>query len=227
MHPVRRLRWKTRLRWTRLFGVMPLWHRPGAVSRLDQDHKARRAASGVEEPKLDHDTATPHSVWLCPGGGQGAALAGAIAELADRFAMPVFEPHVTLLGDLRGAPEITAAACRSPATELPGTTARIRRVAQTADFFMSLFLDVDVDVRVASARLALARGLGVDVSRSWRAHLSLAYGLPAGAPGHETLRDLSHRFVGQTLTLNEIRIVRSAQEIAIRDWRTLHIERLK
>ncbi|WP_374758581.1 2'-5' RNA ligase family protein [Roseobacter sp. OBYS 0001] len=150
-----------------------------------------------------------------------------MARYAERFAAPVFEPHLTLLGDVRSAPKATVAACRSLLATLPKSSARISRVSQTADFFMSLFLDLDIESSVASAREDLAARLAIPLPQPFRPHLSLAYGLPAGEPGQQAVHEMSHRFVGKTITLNEIRVVRSAKELAIDEWRAIHIERLK
>ncbi|ABG32462.1 hypothetical protein CEP88_04475 [Roseobacter denitrificans] len=175
---------------------------------------------------MDHNKPVPHSVWLCPQIGQGPPLTEEIAAYAQRFGTAVFEPHVTLLGDLRTAPQLTVAACRSLSGRLPKTTACISRVSQTADFFMSLFLDLDITEAVTSARAELASALGMALPQPFRPHLSLAYGLPAGEPGQQALQELSDRLVGQTLTLHELKVVFSAKEIAIEDWRAIHVEHL-
>lgn len=169
----------------------------------------------------------PHSVWLCPEAEQGRPLVDAITGYAQRFGTPAFEPHVTLLGDLLWAPQVTVAACRSVLTHLLSTTGCVSRVSQTTDYFMSLFLDVDIAAPVATARAELAAALSIDALQPFRPHLSLAYGLSAEEPGQKAVQELSDRFVGQTLKFNDIKIVHSAKKVAIENWRTIHVERLK
>lgn len=176
---------------------------------------------------MEHRKPTSHSLWLCPAVGQGASLLNEITRYAERFETPAFEPHVTLLGDAQVAPQASIAACRSVMAKLPKVTAHITGVSQTADYFMSLFLDLELDGVVGSVRAELAARLAVDLPPYFRPHLSLAYGLPVGQPGEQALQDLSRRFVGETFTLCDLKVVHSAKEIAIKEWRTIHVERLK
>ena len=46
-----------------------------------------------------------YHLWLMPFGEAYPLLAATIAELSRRHGAPIFEPHVTLLGDLPGSEE--------------------------------------------------------------------------------------------------------------------------
>lgn len=170
---------------------------------------------------VEHTKPIPHSVWLCPGAELDQPLREVIAHYANHGGAGVFAPHLTLLGDLHGAPQTTVAACHALAEQMPITTARIVGVSQTAGFFMSLFLDVEAEAPVLTAQTELAKALGVHVPPAYRPHLSLAYGLPAGAPGPQAIQDLEHRFVGKSVTFGTVVVVHSAKEVAIKDWRIL------
>jgi len=48
-------------------------------------------------------TVTTYHLWLKPSGPSYEVLAGLIRDLAKELSAPVFEPHVTFLGDLEGS----------------------------------------------------------------------------------------------------------------------------
>ncbi|MFK7745233.1 MAG: 2'-5' RNA ligase family protein [Roseobacter sp.] len=168
---------------------------------------------------IDMTKAQPHSIWLCTQGPLYDQMAADIGRLASAINTDTFAPHVTLLGDLTGSPADTFAACRRVFGAATSIKARVTGIAQTEDFFMSLFLDLDDGGSLRVAREQIAKDLSVKIPEQFRPHISLAYGHTALDP--QGVCQLNDRYTGQEITLQSVAVVASAKEIPIAQWHIL------
>lgn len=162
-----------------------------------------------------------HSVWLCPEPATATRLREEILTFSKRSGTGVFEPHVTLLGDLACAPQTTMDACRAHFGQMHAISAEVTGLTQTNAFFMSLFLDVHVDRKIFDTRSALGADLGLVADTPFRPHISLAYGLDPAALAKSEKRTLQERYSGLEFHLTSLAIVRSGRDLQISEWRTL------
>jgi 2'-5' RNA ligase len=162
-----------------------------------------------------------HSVWLCPEAEIAACLSTEIAKFADLSGTDVFEPHVTLLGDLTCAPQTTIDACSARLGGIEAARAEIAGLTQTNAFYMSLFLDVHLVPNLSEHRLQILRDVGLIANSGFRPHLSLAYGLSPQALTQSDKRALQERFSGLEFDLTHVTIVASARDVPISDWHVL------
>lgn len=165
--------------------------------------------------------AQPHSIWLCCEADEEDALQADIAKLTKLSGTPAFTPHVTLLGDLNTSPSDTYEVCRQVFGELEPITVRVRAVASTHRYFMSLFLDLDTEERLAKVRAQIARDLSFDAPTVFRPHISLAYGLKAQQLPDEVLTQLEETYTGQRLTLSRVVCAASSSALPIKHWKTI------
>lgn len=163
-----------------------------------------------------------HSVWLCPERTAHDLLAGHIARLLPLSFGVGFAPHVTLLGDMQGAPQTTMDACDQMFHDHGPVTATVTGIAQSERFFMSLFLDLALAPDMAEPRQTLQEITGSQGQTPLRAHLSLAYGVRPGALEAADIAALAAVFQGMTFDLDHGVVVLSSQETAIADWRVVH-----
>jgi 2'-5' RNA ligase len=171
------------------------------------------------------NAATPvnveHSIWLLAHAEQHAALRRRVEQLAPRHAGHVFEPHVTLQGEV---PLDFAAACRLVdrlAAATPVLHWPVRAVESTEHYFRSLYLRLDAGPAFDAMRRLSAERSGTDEGLSPYAHLSLAYGATRGDAA--ALRErLGREHVGQAIEFDRLVLARSGQAVAIADWRVLH-----
>lgn len=163
-----------------------------------------------------------HSVWLCPEREAAGRLREEIAKFAERSGTEVFEPHVTLLGDLTCAPQTTIDACRDRFGQAGQIRAEVTGLTQTNAFYMSLFIDVHLFPEVFQNRLDVLRDVGLVADPSFRPHLSLAYGLAPDALTQSDKRALQERFSGLEFDLTHMAIVASAKGVPISEWHVLH-----
>ncbi len=129
-----------------------------------------------------------HSIWLLPREDQLAALRAQVQALAPRHEGHVFEPHVTLQGDL----PLPLDAARALVDQLAGSTASlhwpVRAVEGTEHYFRSLYLRLDAGEAFERLGRACVQASGTPDGLSPYAHLSLAYGPTqgdAGAPARQ------------------------------------------
>ena len=115
-------------------------------------------------------------IWLIPAGEIHARLTAAIAELGRKYAAPMFEPHVTLLGDLPGSEEEIAIHTSQLARRLTPYDIHLTTAAYEDEYFRCLFLNVEETPLVMEAN---ARGKTIfnqPDDPPYKPHLSLLYG---------------------------------------------------
>ena len=166
-----------------------------------------------------------HSIWLLPREDQLAALRAQVRALAPRHEGHVFEPHVTLQGDL----PLPLDAARALVDQLAGSTAPlhwpVRAVEGTEHYFRSLYLRLDAGEAFERLCRTCAQASGTPDGLSPYAHLSLAYGPTHGDAG--ALRASVMRELGASaLVLDRIALARSGKAVPIAQWTLVHVQPL-
>lgn len=164
---------------------------------------------------------TAHSVWLLPESQAAEQFSSEIARIAAVSEGTVFQPHVTLLGDLTGPVAQTENLCRSTVGDMPPIRATVTGVATLPNFFMSLFLDLELDPDLNEVRAQIAHAAALEPATVFRPHLSLAYGLDQEAAQSQK-SILTDRWPnGTDFLINRVAIVNSAKHVPISDWKIL------
>jgi hypothetical protein len=180
--------------------------------------RAVSAATSTQYPE--------HSIWLLARDDQHSVLQQRIRALAPRHAGHVFEPHVTVQGDVALD---AAAACRL-VDRLAAATPRlhwlVRAVESTEHYFRSLYLRLDAGPDFDTLVDDCTRATGTRDGASPYAHLSLAYG-PTQGDATAVRQALTEAFASQALVLDRIALCRSSSAVAIADWRLLHVQPLR
>lgn len=128
----------------------------------------------VKAERLLKTTATGHSLWLVPDGDVLETLRCILAQLAEDFGSPPFEPHVTLVGELsQPLPEIEERA-RSLTTMLSPLTIRCQRLASDREYFKCVFFTVAKSKALLQAN-RLATKVFTVPAIPYEPHLSLLY----------------------------------------------------
>lgn len=161
-----------------------------------------------------------YSIWLLPAPTQEQSLAQTIAGLAEGQGGTVFEPHVTLQGDLAFPLENLSQLCETLAKLVVVQRWRIVRVENSEHFFRCLYLrfgnepGFDALQGAAQAFTQTAKGL------SPFPHLSLAYGQQS--PEHVNAHaSLSKTFAGQEITFDRLAVNLSSKNVPIAMWQSL------
>lgn len=120
-------------------------------------------------------TATYH-LWFKPSGAAYDILARTIRELALQLNSPVFEPHVSLIGNLGGSESEIAERTEELGQRLNPFTIALTEPSYQDDHFRCLFMRIEQKPCIMNAN-AVARDLFRQKSdQAFFPHLSLAYG---------------------------------------------------
>ena len=115
-------------------------------------------------------------IWLMPIGEIYALLAATIAELSRKHAASLFEPHVTLLGDLPGSEEEIVVQTSHLARQLKPYDIHLTTAAYEDEYFRCLFLNVQETPVVMEANARGKTTFNQPDDAPYRPHLSLLYG---------------------------------------------------
>lgn len=119
-----------------------------------------------------------YSIWLMPKGEEYEKYSQIISDLSQRFGTPNFEPHVTLLGGLKGPPDLIEGATRLFSTMSPSRRILITLSKfGTEDFyFRTLYLKARKSgiLQLLNERANLVFKRPID--SGYMPHLSLLYG---------------------------------------------------
>lgn len=162
-----------------------------------------------------------YSIWLGFGGESAEKLLTAISSLAKTFSGPVFQPHLTLVGDL----DVDLEEARKFA-EIFGKSAMpaelaVRDVEVSTKYFMAMYLAVDIPSELQKTREHIARLANPATYELDSPHVSLLY---AEADFSDLARHrdaLREEFIGWKLEVAGVEIVQSSKSLPVSDWRTV------
>ncbi|MFA3916328.1 hypothetical protein [Ruegeria hyattellae] len=163
-----------------------------------------------------------YSLWLTFPQPLEEQLSEHVVALAKMTNGPVFQPHVTLVGDLPQdqVREIFTSERIGPIA--PRLQGRFGQLTHGETYFQSLFLEVALPVQVAHARQQLLDEL--DLDPAYPPHVSLAYGSLAGEVPKPLLDRITATFCDQPAPLAFLDLVASAETRPVESWKI--IERL-
>ncbi|MEX0350749.1 MAG: hypothetical protein AB3N15_15110 [Paracoccaceae bacterium] len=163
-----------------------------------------------------------YSLWLTFPQPLEDNLSDHVRALARQTKGPVFQPHVTLVGDLTldRAREIFASGRIGPIA--PRLQGRFGSLTHGSTYFQSLFLEVVLPVQIAKARQQLLDELGI--APAYPPHVSLAYGSLTGEVPKPQLDRIEATFSNQPAPLAFLALVASAEDRPVESWKI--IERL-
>ena len=118
-----------------------------------------------------------YHLWLKPSRKASYQFAEVIQQLALELDAPTFEPHITLLGNLKGPEAEHVARSQELAQSLPPFPINVRGPAFGEDYFHCVFLVADMTAPLLHAH-ALARQIfHQEGDGRYLPHISLVYGL--------------------------------------------------
>jgi 2'-5' RNA ligase len=131
-----------------------------------------------------------YHLWWKPTGEASTRLAQAIEELAHILQAPVFEPHVTLLGNLIGTENGHLERVRILAQQLEPFSIALTKPAYGDQYLQCIYIKVEQTPPLMNAH-AMARRLCPHANaQAYLPHLSLVYGLYPEARKRELIATL-------------------------------------
>ena len=127
-------------------------------------------------PKEMEPAGPRYSLWLMPEGEVQRQFADIIARLSERFGMPAFEPHVTLLGGLHGAERDIVSRISEIVRTMRPVEIRTSTLHSQEDYFRQFFVQVEKSRPLMETRARVKVLAGGRRERPYSPHVSLMYG---------------------------------------------------
>ena len=165
-------------------------------------------------------TASLRSYWLLPSEEDEILLADEGARLGARHGTLLFQPHLTLLGDIARTPvpdramtEIIAAA--SGAFSLP-----IADILTGLSYFRSFYAAFAPSPELLRLRMETCRLCAAEPG-DFMPHVSLLYGAVEPAAKVASAAEVRTLLKGRVIRFDRVALTNSANDVPIADWRCL------
>ncbi len=164
------------------------------------------------------DNAHVYSLWLKPTGEVRAELAGIISRLSREHTAPLFEPHVTLIGELTGQEDELITRARQLAGQLDPFTVQFGELSCLDEFYRCLFIRLQEATPLMQANAQARTVFHRESDGKYMQHLSLLYAnLPATAK--EKIKTQIGRIVHRSFPVDRIHLVSTQGDT--KDWYSL------
>ncbi len=156
-----------------------------------------------------------YSIWLKPTGEARAELAAIISRLSRAYSTLLFEPHVTLIGELTGQEEELVARTRQLAGRLYPFVVQFGELGGLDEFYRCLFVRLQETAPVMKANAQARQVFHRESDDPYMPHLSLLYGnLPPAVK--EEIKAQIGPIVHRSFPVDRIHLVSTYGET--KDW---------
>lgn len=135
-----------------------------------------------------------YSLWLMPEGDVYNRLKELMSGLGEKYKSPIFEPHVTLTGQVLGTEEEIVALTAGLAGNIKSFDIRLGGVACLDEYFRALFLKADETDEAINANLIARTVFNRESNPPYMPHLSLMYGDFSISTKKEIISSLGNKF---------------------------------
>ena len=137
---------------------------------------------------------TGYSIWLMPSGQVRDELSKTISHLSNQYATPVFQPHVTLLGDLAGNEAEISSQVQQLASRLRPFQITLTTVDCLPAYFHCLFVRAEETPALAEANQMARLIFHREQDAKFMPHLSLMYGNFSAETKRQIVQTLGREF---------------------------------
>ncbi len=158
-------------------------------------------------------------LWLVPTGAGRDRLAGVIAGLSTRYHGPAFDPHLTLLGGLKGEEGEMVACTNQLARVLQPFEIRLMGPGSAASYFRCLYLPAELSPPLLEAHQRATQLFDRQPASTFDPHVSLLYGVFAETVKRAIIKTLPSDLPG-SVSLSRLQLIR-ADSMNPQDWRVV------
>lgn len=116
-----------------------------------------------------------YTIWILPPPSLKKDLQEIIVKLAKKFKSPIFEPHMTLLGDIEIDEESMIEKAKTLASKTQPFSLELGEISFSTTYFQSVFVRVKSTAKLMEANL-IAKGIFGKENNVFMPHMSLLYG---------------------------------------------------
>ena len=168
-----------------------------------------------------------YSIWLSFDDESSAMLRSDIRKLHLSLGGPVFDPHLTLVGDMETEIGQVEDMARCLAASVAPGRILVKGLETSSSFFMACYLRVQLPQSLKDQRRKILRGLRCQEFPGDPDHVSLAYGPLRTFGSGGLLQELSNKYASRELNFRYVDIASSAKFIPVENWRVIERRRLR
>lgn len=162
-----------------------------------------------------------YSLWIVPPPEIYSVCKNIINELSDKFSTPIFEPHITLAGDLVLPKNTVLHKTRKIIKEFKPFIVTSSGVDFGTEYFRSVFIKIDQQPSLTNLFQYTQFTLGIEKKIEFKPHISLVYGNFDEDVKREIIAWIGNRCKFE-FEVNSVEVVLSSSNIEISQWRRLH-----
>ena len=162
-----------------------------------------------------------YSIWLQFDDRSSTFLRDEISNLSDELGGPIFEPHMTLIGDVNLPIETVMIFAKEFANCAIPAELNVERVSAGEKYFMALYLLVQIPQKLARTRIRLFQEMNPSNYTLDESHVSLAYGNHGDKISPQVLSRIEQKYVGTYLEAEYISVVQSSKSTPVNEWKTI------
>lgn len=163
-----------------------------------------------------------HSIWLRPTRDDLRFLESIVTELAGRFASPIFEPHATLVPDMRRSADELLPLALSLAVGRKPLDVLVEGVAGTEAYFRSFYAALQKTPALMALKQASLDISGEKDVSAFLPHVSLAYGVADHPSREREMTRMAGLLFGRSIRFDRMVIVSSSSETPVDRWIVKH-----
>lgn len=153
-----------------------------------------------------------HSLWLMPTGKAYDKLSGLIKRLAEEYSTPLFEPHVTLLGEAMQSEDDVLKRAEQFASGQNPFPITLNSVDYSDFYFRTLFVRAERTGPLRALRDRAKEAFEMQDIPDYMPHLSLMYGNFPQAIKEQIIKDIG-RDQATEFTVNSVQIFKTDGEV--------------
>lgn len=116
-----------------------------------------------------------YTIWIVPSPSIKKDLDKIIIKLAKKYKSPIFEPHMTLLGDIEIDEKTMIEKAKILASKLKSFSLELGEISFSTTYFQSVFIRVKSTAKLMEANLKAKEIFGRE-NKVFMPHMSLLYG---------------------------------------------------
>ncbi|MCB4920014.1 haloacid dehalogenase [Brucella intermedia] len=165
---------------------------------------------------------TFHSIWLRPARDDLRFLESIVTDLASSFNSPIFEPHATLVPDMKRSADELLPLVLSLAVGRKPLDVLVDDVAGTEAYFRSFYAALQKTPTLMTLKQDSLDISGEKDISTFLPHVSLAYGVAGHGSRDTEMARMARLLVGRSIRFDRMVIVSSSSETPIDQWIVKH-----
>lgn len=160
-----------------------------------------------------------HALWLRPFGEAAYELKQHINALSQKYNTPPFEPHITLVSDLRRPQHELIQLTDVLGGAISPFTIELTRLGYNDNYYQSLFYRVKETVTFVSVHKTAGKFFGYQSNEEYFPHLSLMYGNIKESEKRK-LVNMIDQIEHVKFSVHSVLLIKT--EGSVRDWEKVH-----